>query len=911
LASSAVPRPASDGSVSDLVLKVTPPRVPRDLVVRERLKADDAQFRDRPAVVVVAPAGFGKTWLLAQWRREHLARGAIVAWFTAQEDDQPQRFVQSLALAVRMASGRQTFGHTLLENAVPGGMEGITAWLAEVAQSALDVVLMVDSAERLPVAAREALKYLLHNAPPNLRAEVAARGDVDLGIDPLVAYGECVLVGTALLRFQLEETLALARGRLGNRIDADSGARLHELTEGWPLGLQLALAAITRGTDARVAVEAMAARTGHLHDHFVGVLLSNLDAADTAFLTRIAIVDPVHPDLCRALVEGSDAPDRLARLARETPVFVAGEDSDWLRMHQLARDVLRARFEQGVPAAEQAQLHARASAWLEQQGLLEVAARHALAAGQREIAYNLAERCLYEGLLRRGSHTAVLDWLGELPTAELNRRPRLLLAGAWALALSERHVEAERGVARILEFPGTDAATRCECALILGAAAAFADDPDRFAELHDPWAESPPLTDPVLLYIHANRKAFRAIIEGDPAQARLHQQQAPRAEFGADFGGQSGDAFGYVTRWGDLINGLSYLWEGQVLLAESLLRPSLASADADLGRRDPIACMLAALLADAAWERDQPDDATALLANRLDVLERTGLPEAVLFGYRTAARIAAADGAEHRALELLEGLHAVGVARKLPRLAIASLCDQVRLHARRFHAETCRKLVGRIDSILARREAPQGRLWRLSVEVLQMLAHANAHIAAQDWRGAIAPLERAGALAETLKMGRVRIEVMGLRAFALDRSGEKSVPLLREAIDLAQTYGLSRLFVDAHPALGDWAHDVAAGQVGASDATRAGAPRRLQPATRERAPSAPRATPSMALTPKEREVLELLARNLSNKEIALAMQIGEETIKWHLKNLFGKLAAGTRKQLVSRARLLGLLEEAA
>lgn len=72
----------------------------------------------------------------------------------------------------------------------------------------------------------------------------------------------------------------------------------------------------------------------------------------------------------------------------------------------------------------------------------------------------------------------------------------------------------------------------------------------------------------------------------------------------------------------------------------------------------------------------------------------------------------------------------------------------------------------------------------------------------------------------------------------------------------------------------------------------------------------PRATPSMALTPKEREVLQLLARNLSNKEIALAMQVGEETIKWHLKNLFGKLAVGNRKQVVRRAELLGLLESA-
>jgi LuxR family maltose regulon positive regulatory protein len=72
-----------------------------------------------------------------------------------------------------------------------------------------------------------------------------------------------------------------------------------------------------------------------------------------------------------------------------------------------------------------------------------------------------------------------------------------------------------------------------------------------------------------------------------------------------------------------------------------------------------------------------------------------------------------------------------------------------------------------------------------------------------------------------------------------------------------------------------------------------------------------KATASMALTPKEREVLELLARNFSNKEIGLALQSGEETIKWHVKNLFAKLDAGTRKQVVSRARILGLLTEAA
>jgi len=890
-------------TASGLLLKVTPARVPRDLLVRQRLSTDDPDLRERPAIVVQAPAGFGKTALLAQWRREHLARGTVVAWLSAQEEDAPQRFVQSLALAVRVGSGRPTFGHTMLEGAgaAAPGLEGITVWLAEVAQSALDIVLIIDEAERLPDASRDALTYLIHNAPSNLRVVVAARPECDLGVNDLVSYGHCVAVGATMLRFRLDETIALTRSRLANRIDADAGARLHELTEGWPLGLQLALAALARSADPRAAINAMSARSGELHDHFVGTLLAKLDSDDTEFLTRIAIADDLHADLCRVMTGMPDAAERLARLARDTPLLVASEGSDWLRMHMVARDALLERFAKLPPPARSG-LQGRASEWLAEQGLLEQAARHALASGRRQKAYDLAERCLYENAMTRGHVGAVLDWLARLPADELDRRPRLQLATAWALAVSERHSEAETVVQRILAHAGDDAGLRCECALILSGAAGFADDPDRFAELHDPWAEAPPLTNPLLLYVHANRRAFRALFAGDPAQARHHQQQAPRSE--------NGDGFRYVSRWGEFVIAFSYLWEGQVRLTENLLRPALAGAEAELGRRNPFVCMLAALLAAAEWELDRPQEAAALLANRLDVLERSGLTETVLLGYRTAARIAAAEGAEHRALELLEAMHAVGLSRRLPRLAIASLADQVRLHARRFRPETCRALVDRIDVLMAGDNTPKGPLWRRSAVWMQQLAHANAAIAAQEWRRALEPLAQAAEIAESMRLGRVRIEVMAMRAFALDRCGEKSLPLLREAIDLAGTYGLARVFTDAHPALGDWVQQVIAEQSRQPSGPGV-AERPLAAALQPPRAAAPRATPSLALTPKEREVLELLARNLSNKEIALAMQIGEETIKWHLKNLFGKLAAGTRKQVVRRAQLLGLLEQAA
>lgn len=894
---------APETGADELLLRISAPKVPRHLVHRQRLLVDDPALRDAPVILIQAPAGFGKTSLLAQWRLGHLAHGKVVAWVSAEARDTPQRLAQALALALRRASGRPAFGHLLLGPDGPGGLEGITVWLAELAQAAIDAVLIVDEAERLQPPARAALAYLLRNAPPNLQTLIASRPDCNLDIDDLIAYGQCVLLGPAALRFRLEETLALFQERFGAAFDNDRAARWHARTEGWPLGLQLALTALAQGGDAAGdarADAALAVSGDPLRESLLAMLLRGLDPADRAFLTRIAILEHLHPALCRTVSGMADSAERLARLCRDTPVFAAAEQGDWLRMHSLLRELLRHDFD-ALDAETRRTAHARAADWLAERGQLEDAVAHALAAGQREQAYALAERCLYDSVMARGRQGMVLEWLAELPPEELDRRPQLLLAAAWALATSERHEDASRLVDRILtrREQAPDASLRCECALILSGAAVFADDPDRFAALYDPWREQVPLTDPLLLQVHANRAAYRTLLEGDPALARRRQQQSPRMA--------AGDGRDFIGLWGELIIGLSYLWEGQVLRVEHLLQPALAKAEQDLGRRNPFACMLAALLAAALWERDRPAEAAAVLADRLDVLERSALPELLLLAYRTMARMAVAQGSEHRALELLHALDAVGAARALPRLRIASLAEQARLHARRYRAQSCREACQRIDALLVQPSlVSQGPLWRRSVDGLRALAQACAAIAAQDWRAALEPLARAGELAAALHQGRLQIELMGLRAFALDRSGERSgAPLLREAADLAQSLGLARLFEDAHPDLGRWARQLrieADGSAGAGASAAA-------PAAGPAADDKPRfqTVRGTVLTPKEREVMILLARNLSNKEIGRVMQVGETTVKWHVKNLLAKLDAATRKEVVVRARILGLI----
>ncbi|MDR3098053.1 MAG: LuxR C-terminal-related transcriptional regulator [Paraburkholderia sp.] len=902
---------------SELTLKTTPPRAPRHLLARERLNLDSEPLRNQSAIVVQAPPGFGKTLLLAQWRREHLAHGAAVAWVSADAHDDPQRFLHSLVLAVRVGGARPEFGRTLLENpfATPDATEGLTAWLAEVAQAALDLVLIVDEAERLSPVGSAALLYLLHNAPANLRIVVAARSGFETAVDDLSAYGQCVCLGPEALRFRLDETLALVRRRFGERVDTDSCARLHELTDGWPLGLQLALAAMEKSGDPRGVIDAMQGQPGVEGEHLVSSLLARLAPEDLAFLTRLALVDMLHPDLCRALLDDPQAPEQFARLMRDTSIFMASDGSDWCRLHTLARTALGARLAE-LPPAELAGLHRRAMRWLAEHGIHEEAARHAHAAGEREVAFELAGRSLY-GAVMQGRLAAALEWLELLPEEELDRQPDLRLAAAWALALSERHAEAGRLVAPMAEAPDCTPERRYECALILSVAAYYADEPDRFLALLAPWREPPPLVEPRQIQTHANRLALAELLQGEPAHARRHLQLTPRGDFGK--------AHRYAAHWGEFVSGLSYLSEGQAVLAETVLRPALTSAEAEFGRRHPLPCMLAAVLAAALFERDRVDEADALLANRLDVLERSGTAETSLLAYVCAARVAEAQGVERRALDLLEAMHAAGTARELPRLCIASLAERVRIHAGHARAETCRALSAQLDALIEQSEQSEqseqgemrneraepphrGPLWRRDVARRQAMTHAYTALARQDWTRALEWLTRAQALADAMKLGRERIEIMGLRALASKGNGEDGLPLLREAIGLTGTYGLARVFAHAHPALADWVRKLA--QDGGEHAALAPPlARAAQPSdAARRAQTAPRAVPSMVLTPKEREVLELLARNLSNKEIAQAIGVGEVTAKWHVKNLFGKLSASSRKHAVLRAQLLGLLE---
>jgi len=891
----------SGGGDPQLLLKTTPPRIPRTVLERGRLSSQSIAFADKSVVVIQATAGSGKTSLLAQWRKEALQTGAVVAWLTLDSLDDEGRFIVGLTHAMRTSSGRPTFGQSWIwdTRSEMSPLAALTGWLAEVAEMAVETLLILDDVHTLPEATlNSSLVYLLLNAPANLKIVLASRKVIALPMAELSSRGRFATIQDQDLRFDLDETILLLRARFGQRITMDSCVRLYELTQGWSLGVQLAISSIERSADIQEAIAGFSVRSSDMQRYFVECLVSHLPEPMAQFLVKVSFVNDLSPDLCVAITGEANSDQLLSKLCELTPIFIEGVESEWMRIHPLAREFLLERFET-LPEAQKRDFHARAGHWLEEHRLFEAAARHMLKAGQDELAYDLVERCLH-AVAASGNVSLVTFWMERLPAAEIMRRTSLRLAVGWILAQSERYAEAANMVESIINDPAAADGDKCEGAEICATAAFFADDIDAMGPFVAAWYEALPPQSMMHKLIGANQLAVLTIYRGAPEQARYALASLQNVD----------TVGGYTLGWRDWLIGLCYLWEGQVELGAKKLRPALARAEQSSGRRSPIAVMLAVALASALWECNQPEEAATLIANRLDILERRTPPDAIAMGYVTAARVELAGKREQHALELLDYLFDLGQARHLPRLCIVSLGERIRMHALLRRGDVCAVTARKLDAFVSDLGEHKRGLLAPLIEFQIGMARAYAAVARNEWKLALELLNAIAPIAERLRRGREILRVQLLKALAMKRCGEDGVPLLREAHGMAELWGLARVLTDTHPDLVEWADQLKLGQGDAqASGDRAGPAKPLaMTAEKPRQAAVARVAKKSLLSPKELEVIKLLASNLSNKQIGLAMSVSDETIKWHLKNLFGKLNAGSRKHLVARARIMGLIE---
>ena len=879
-----------------LVLKVTPPRSRRASAPEAWLTRNSNRLCDAAVGVLRAPGGFGKTTLLAHLRRRLLAHGCDVGWLLVDARDGAARLVEGMVVSLRAATGNPEFGMGASQAArVPGGeIDALTALLADVALHGRPVALLLDGAQDLPPAtAGVMLPYLLHNEPHNLQIAIATRRALPVPMLELEARGDLATLSAKELRLRLPETIAFLRERLGSDADADTCARVHEATDGWPILVQLAASVIE--TDPTMAKRELARGPRDLGRYFRESALARLAPHEAEFVVACSHLETMHPDLCRAVTGNPDSAALLDHLHHATPILAASENEPWARMHPLARAAFEPRFA-ALPAGERAALHWRAAQWLREHGDAEAAARHALAAGRDDVAHEWIGTQMYS-LALSGHLAEVLEWAQRLPPA-IRALPRVELAIARAHGMSYQPASTLRLLKRLAAAPDPDVSVERE--LLRAGLAIYADDLETAQSLVDALGAPEPAGHELLHLMHANVASYLDVEAGETERAR-QRQAAVRAAVAAPEGI-------FPTIHGDLALALSYLREGRPRQAEEAAGPALERLERSSGRRSAATCALAPALAAALWQQDRRHDAESVLAFRIDVIERRGIPESIAIAHTIAARSAFVRGDEAGALAGLERLHSLGSDRRLARLVAASLVEQIRIHAPQRRGATCETLYERLERCLA----DAGRVGR-RFTALHALARARAFLAASEGRAARDALREASLLARESRQPREWLEARVLQAFVAGCEEPEAVASLRESLSLAETSGFVRLFADAHPALPEAIRTFAerhAGDCGASAAFVARIVGRSDKArtTPYRSPERP-AAPSL-LTSKEAAILALLATGMSNKEIARGTDSGQETVKWHLKNVYAKLDAANRRHAVARARALGLLAPA-
>ncbi|MDQ1551986.1 MAG: hypothetical protein QOD50_1408, partial [Actinomycetota bacterium] len=411
-----------------------PPRRP-GLIGRPRLDALLEDGREARLMLVSAPAGFGKTTLLVEWLAGSAATERAVAWLSLDpRDNDPAVFWAYLATAIESAApGIGASALAVLQAPGASTESALAALLNDLGDFASEFVVIIDDYHVIEAGAvNDGMTLLLEHLPAGVHLVIAGRADPSLPLAKLRSRGELVEIRAADLRFTDPESAVYLNTGMGLELDEAEVARLAARTEGWIAALQMAAVAMRGREDVSSFITDFAGDDRYIVDYLLEEVLQRQSATVRDFLLGTSILGRLNGPLCDAVTGQDGGRAALESLDRSNLFVVALDDRrQWYRYHHLFADVLRARLLDEQPDRV-AELHSRASAWLEEDGDRAEAIRHSMAAGDFVRAADLVELALSAS--RKDRQEATLrSWLEALPPEAIREKPVLSLAMAGAL----------------------------------------------------------------------------------------------------------------------------------------------------------------------------------------------------------------------------------------------------------------------------------------------------------------------------------------------------------------------------------------------------------------------------------------------------------------------------------------------
>ena len=381
---------------------------------------------------MLAPAGWGKTTLLNEWRSSPSDERAF-AWLSLDPgDNDPVKLFEEVIAALRMVEPG-IGGEALGQLAGPAGLTEVVlpSLINELAALERPLVLALDDYHLVQSGrAHEAMAFLLDHAPPTLQVALAPRAEPPLPLARLRVRRQLVEVRADDLRFTDDEASALLGDALGFELDRSDVARLQERTEGWAAGLHLAALSLDRQENASAFISSIAGDDRPVVDYLGFEVLDGQPDDVREFLLRTSVLERLTGPLCDAVAGSSDSAAMLDRLER-AGLFLVPLDAKrrWYRCHHLFRGLLRHELGRAEPGLVP-ELHRLACAWYRERGAASEAIHHAIAAGEAALASDLITEHWY-AFLQRGRIETVAGWLDALGDEAVRADAGLCLTKAW------------------------------------------------------------------------------------------------------------------------------------------------------------------------------------------------------------------------------------------------------------------------------------------------------------------------------------------------------------------------------------------------------------------------------------------------------------------------------------------------
>ncbi|MCA0012226.1 LuxR C-terminal-related transcriptional regulator [Mesorhizobium sp. B292B1B] len=879
----------------------------RRWVRRESILSTLDRHVDTRIVLFSAPAGFGKSTTMAQWMAETARLGRLTAWLSCEASDNDEgAFLAHLVGALRhLVQNPAELDLAFQSSPIPQLDVVLAALVAGFAAREADITLFFDDYHAVEApAVKRFMERLTRQAPANVAFVIGSRSLPDLQLGKLRVLGDVFEIGPDDLRFASSEAEAFFNDKLGLSVSATTVETLCSRAEGWAAGLQLASLSLSAARAPETVIGNFTGASRNVADFLMGEVFGELPPDIAKFLLYSSIFERFCADACRAVMRAADAEAAITEIETRNLFLVPLDDERrWFRYHHLFRDFLSREMERREPEMI-APLHLAASEWFGERKMLTEAIGHALAAGDQARAAVFVENNALD-LIAQCQLLYVRQLLALLPKKLIDQRIRLQLVVLWLAVHSSQPEIAKQTLAssrKLVESgpadgkdPGTLAGTTIEAELAVLDAAVHSTL-EQFEDARDTALAALRIIAPDAWFMEgatANVIGYNLYALGDLDGARAAIDAARLAHE------RSGSLLGVTIA--NCYMAVIERSAGRLPAAERLLRNAIIEARARIGANSYAEALAGTLLAELAYETNSSGEALALVENLGPLIEGAAVIVYPLASVPTYARVLQLTGRPEAALDMLDRVYQRVRGTVYRRLASMVLHDRIRMLLDQNRNAEARALLTehRGDAV-----APMAITTANEFEFFaegRLLTAEKAHAEAAGIFDAL--------LARTGSGGRIRRHILALILRAKTASASHDMReadrYLLDALRLARPSGFIRSFVDEGKLVIEGLMRLRAAQAKSDPALSAYATRIIDAAQTmplgTRKPAAPAAEKEQ-LTQRESELLHCLTEGMSNRDIAVALSVSETTVKWHLKNIFGKLAVTNRVQAVRAAQ---------